>query len=61
MIADIIVGASALFAAAFSLAWLLRRDLRTWIEEPKFRFQQSVQRYDRGRADGGRFEESGDQ
>lgn len=59
MIADIVVGASLLFAAAFSIAWLLRRDLRSWIEEPKHRFQQSVQRYDRGRAAATRLEETG--
>jgi len=51
MIANIIVGASAAFAAAFTAAWLLRGDLRSWIEEPKYRFQRAVQRYDRRRAE----------
>ena len=57
MIANIIVGASAAFAAAFTIAWLMRRDLRSWIEEPKYRFQRSVQRYDRRRADADAAEE----
>ena len=51
MIADLIVGASALFSAAFLAAWMTRRDLRVWIEEPKHRFQRAVQRYDRSRAE----------
>jgi hypothetical protein len=47
MITDIIVGASAAASLAFVLAWLLRPDLRAWIERPKYRFLADVRRYDR--------------
>ena len=47
MIAGLIVGGALTFGIAFSLAYLLRRDLRAWIEQPKYRFHRSVQRYDR--------------
>jgi hypothetical protein len=50
MIADVIVIASGVFAAAFSVAWLLRRDLREWIERPKYQFQDAVRQYDRDQA-----------
>jgi hypothetical protein len=49
MIAAVIVGAAAAFALAFTCAYLVCPDLRTWIEQPKHRFQHSVQRYDRDR------------
>lgn len=48
MIADIIVFASAALAAAFFAAWVLRPDLRAWIERPKYEFQNALQDYDRG-------------
>ena len=47
MIADIIVIGALAFAAAFTLAWLMRPDLRAWIEKPKHRFQANVREYDR--------------
>lgn len=49
MITGIVVLASVVFAAIFSVAWLVRPNLRTWIEEPKYRFQESVQNYDNTR------------
>jgi hypothetical protein len=47
VIADIIVIGALAFAAAFTLAWLMRPDLRAWIEQPKHRFQANVRQYDR--------------
>ena len=47
MITDIIVGASAAFTVAFVVAWFLRPNLRSWIERPKYHFQDAVQGYDR--------------
>ena len=49
MITDIIVGSAIGFAAAFFVAWLIRPDLRAWIERPKYRFQANVQSYDHAR------------
>lgn len=46
MITDIIVGASAAASVAFVVAWILRPDLRAWIERPKYHFLTAVQRYD---------------
>ncbi len=46
MIADIIVVAAVVFALAFLAAWLMRPDLRAWIERPKYRLQANVQSYD---------------
>jgi hypothetical protein len=50
--AAIIVIGSIVFAAGLLLAWLLRPDLRSWMEAPKLRFQDDARRYDR--AMGGR-------
>ncbi len=47
MIADIIVFSAVGFAAVFFAAWLVRPDLRAWIERPKYQFQENVQSYDR--------------
>jgi hypothetical protein len=44
---DAIVLAAVLFAVVFFVAWLVRPDLRAWIERPKYRFQADVQNYDR--------------
>jgi len=49
MIADVVVLASAGLAAAFLAAWLLRPDLRAWIERPKYEFQDALRDYDRSR------------
>ncbi|HWE05748.1 MAG TPA: hypothetical protein VG274_03515 [Rhizomicrobium sp.] len=43
---DLIVFSSIGFLAVFFIAWMLRPDLRTWIEKPKHRFQANVQSYD---------------
>ena len=39
---DVIVFAAVGILAAFCLAWLLRPDLRDWIEQPKYRFLEQV-------------------
>ncbi len=44
---DFIVFAAMAFAAAFTLAWGLSPRLRDWIEQPKYRFQKSVEGYDK--------------
>jgi len=54
MITDIIVGASAAATLAFVIAWVLRPDLRNWIERPKYHFLTAVQRYDRAQPAGDR-------
>ncbi len=54
MITDIIVFAAIIFAVVFFVAWLLRPDLRAWIERPKYRFQANVQNYDNTQREGGR-------
>lgn len=46
--AEVIVIASVAFGVGLVLAWLLRPDLRAWMERPKFRFQDDTRRYDRG-------------
>ena len=51
MIANLIVVLSLLLSAAFVVAWLALPDLRAWLERPKYRFQEHVQRYDRQRRD----------
>ncbi len=43
---DAIVLTSIVCAAVFIVAWLLRPDLRAWIERPKYRFQANVRSYD---------------
>lgn len=47
MISNLIVLLSLVFAGAYALAWLLRRDLRERIERPKHRFQDRLSQYDR--------------
>jgi hypothetical protein len=44
--ADVIVFGWVLFAAVFALVWLLRPDVRPWLEQPKFQFQDATRRYD---------------
>jgi hypothetical protein len=48
-----IVFGSAAFGMAFVLAWLLRPDLRAWLEQPKHRFDADVRRYDERSETGG--------
>ena len=43
---DLIVFLSIAFGVVFFLIWLVRPDLRAWIERPKYRFQSNVQSYD---------------
>lgn len=43
---DAIVLATIVCAVVFLAAWLLRPDLRAWIERPKYRFQANVRSYD---------------
>ena len=47
MITDLIVFLSLGFTAAFVVAWVVRPDLRAWVERPKYLFLQNVRRYDR--------------
>jgi hypothetical protein len=47
MITNVIVLSSLVFGGLFFLAWLLRPDLRAWIEKPKYRFQKNVQDFDK--------------
>ena len=54
MITDIIVLLAIVFAAAFFAAWLVRPDLRAWIERPKYRFQANVRSYDKAQSAMGR-------
>lgn len=46
MITNLIVFSAIGFAVVFFVAWLVRRDLRAWIERPKYRFLSNVQSYD---------------
>jgi hypothetical protein len=50
MITNIIVIASLVLAGMFLVAWCCSPALRRWVERPKYRFLDSVQRYDRTRA-----------
>jgi hypothetical protein len=47
VISNIVVILSIVFAGAFFIAWLLRRDLRERIERPKHRFQDQLRQYDK--------------
>jgi hypothetical protein len=49
MMADAIVVVSTLLSVAFFAAWLLLPNLRAWIERPKYRFQEELERYDQRR------------
>jgi hypothetical protein len=53
MAALIVIGTIA-FGAGLVAAWLLRPDLRAWIEQPKHRFQDDARRYDRAVGEGRR-------
>ena len=52
MITNLIVGASVAFAAVFVAAWAMSPRLRTWIEKPKYRFQDALRDYDRAEREG---------
>lgn len=45
-IMDAVVFAAMGFAVVFFAAWLASPRLRDWIERPKYRFQENVERYD---------------
>jgi hypothetical protein len=48
---DVIVFSSVAFVALFLVVWVVRPDLRAWIERPKYRFQANVQSYDQAQSD----------
>ena len=43
---DAIVLVAVAIALLFFLAWALSPRLRVWIEQPKYRFQEAIERYD---------------
>jgi hypothetical protein len=47
VISDLIVAASTVLALMFVVAWAVSPRLRTRIERPKYRFQDSLRDYDR--------------
>lgn len=49
MMFDVVVIGSIALSAAFSFAWLLSRDFRVWIEQPKHVFSERLRQYDRER------------
>ena len=51
MITNLIVGASIGLSLAFVAAWAVSPRLRTWIEKPKYKFQDSLNDYDRDEHD----------
>jgi hypothetical protein len=52
MITNLIVGASVGLALLFVAAWAVSPRLRTWIERPKYDFQDALNDYDRGEQHG---------
>ena len=50
MITNVIVALSVVLSAAFAVAWWMLPGFRAWLEQPKHRFQEHVQRYDRERS-----------
>jgi hypothetical protein len=46
---DWIVFTAVGILVAFTAAWVLRPDLRSWIEEPKHRFLENVAEFERQR------------
>jgi hypothetical protein len=53
VISDLIVWSSVALALAFVAAWAASPALRAWIERPKHRFLDAVQRYDHEARAGG--------
>ena len=45
--AEVIVFGSIAFALVFAVVWLLRPDVRAWLERPKHQFHDAARRYDR--------------
>jgi hypothetical protein len=50
VITNVIVALSLLLSVLFAAAWWAVPDFRAWLEQPKHRFQDDVQRYDRERS-----------
>jgi hypothetical protein len=48
---DLIVFSSIVFVAVFFVAWIVRPDLRAWIEKPKYRFQANLRGFDQAQWD----------
>ena len=46
---DVIVFSAVGILVAFVTAWVLRPDLRCWIEQPKYRFLEQAIEYDEAR------------
>jgi hypothetical protein len=46
---DIIVWSAIGILAAFTGVWLLRPDLRAWIEQPKYRFLEQAKQFEKQR------------
>jgi len=44
---DLVVLIAVGFAVVFLAAWACSRNLREWIERPKYRFLADVEKYDR--------------
>ena len=51
MIAGIIVFGSIAFAVVLAVIYVVRRDVRVWLEAPKLDFQAHVERYDQAIVD----------
>ena len=45
---NVMVFSAAGVLAAMVIAWMLRPDLRQWIEQPKYQFLEQAIRYDEG-------------
>lgn len=46
MMTNIIIFGSLVLALIYFITWLVRRDFREKIEQPKYRFQNQVENYD---------------
>jgi hypothetical protein len=51
VIAATIVTGTIVLGSVFLVAWLVRPDLRAWVEQPKHRFLANLQQYDRRERD----------
>ena len=51
MISNAIVITALVLAAAYCLLWLLKKDFRRQVEQPKYRFLQQVNRFGNGQTD----------
>ncbi len=46
MIINLVVMGSLMLGGLYFIVWLLRKDVRAKIEEPKYRFQQNINDYE---------------